>query len=744
MKLLKNEKIIIQIVRFAPAIFIIISSLLITIYISDKYAKNLIKSKTEIKQTFIEQNKNIIKKNVNTSYNYLEQEYKESLEEIKNEIKQKVNYIHNIMTSIYNKHKNSKSKEEISELIKNTLRHTYFNEEEEFFFIFDKDGKIIIDNNFKQLKQQNLWNFKNAKNISFLQDIDKLLISKNEIFYNWQEKESSKKLGFFKKFSDYDWIIAVAEDLDYFEKKIEKSMINHLKNIKFSNGGYISLLSTNGDIILSKDDLINGQNIHKDKNFAKISEKYKRFINSNIDSTFTHYKTYFYKKEIDKISYYKKIKKHNWVIGVGFDVKKVNELIEKKQEILEEEYNKFLEELIFTALLITIILLIISYYFSKYIEKLFIKYKKRVDERNKKLMKAHKISKIGEWELNLDTMKATWSDEMKEIIGIDKNIDAGPKYLKSIMHKDDFCKFEDSLNNCVNSQKEHFCSYRIIRPNDGKMKYIDCRGELTDNNTITGTIQDVSKQKLLQLENEKQESIIYQQNKMATMGEMIGNIAHQWKQPLSLISMANGLIKINQEDNTFSTKEELDAAIKNIDNAVKHLATTIDDFRNFFKPEKNEKKKFNLASTVDKSLSLISSQLQSKGIELVKDIKDIEIFSIENYLIQILINILNNAKDALISKDIKRKLIFINVKKENEKTIINIYDNAGGIAKDIINKIFEPYFTTKEKTGGTGIGLYMSQDIAIKILDGQITASNKVYSYENEKYKGACFTITLS
>jgi len=251
---------------------------------------------------------------------------------------------------------------------------------------------------------------------------------------------------------------------------------------------------------------------------------------------------------------------------------------------------------------------------------------------------------------------------------------------------------------------------------------------------ILSSIIDISEMK-------KKDNLLFQQSKMAAMGEMIGNIAHQWKQPLSLISLSNGLIKINREMEGFSTEEEIDEAIGKIESSVEYLSTTIDDFRNFFKPNK-ETAVFDIGKVIEKTIKLTSAQFTAREITIIKDIESTQLESYENELIQVLMNILNNARDALENKKYD-KFIFITTSKEDDKLMIKIKDNAGGIPIDIIEKIFEPYFTTKEESKGTGIGLYMSEEIITKHMKGTLTVQNSEYSYENKNYTGACFIIEL-
>ena len=239
----------------------------------------------------------------------------------------------------------------------------------------------------------------------------------------------------------------------------------------------------------------------------------------------------------------------------------------------------------------------------------------------------------------------------------------------------------------------------------------------------------------------EKEKLLIQQSKMATMGEMIGNIAHQWKQPLNLISISNGMIKIEKEQNNIYDDEQISKAIVHIDNSVKYLSDTIDDFRDFFKPDK-DKKYFDIKEAFDKTFGLIDSQFKHNNIEIFQEIQSINFYGYQNELLQVFINIIKNAKDELVKKEkSERKLLFINVKENKNKILIKIKDNAGGIADNIFNDIFKAYFSTK-KEEGTGIGLYMSKQI-IEAMNGEIEVSNCTFLYEDENYTGAEFTISL-
>jgi|GEM_PF-3591501 len=257
---------------------------------------------------------------------------------------------------------------------------------------------------------------------------------------------------------------------------------------------------------------------------------------------------------------------------------------------------------------------------------------------------------------------------------------------------------------------------------------------------IVAIYLNINRKKLIiSLENETQnridrEKILIEQSKMATLGKMIGAIAHQWKQPLSLINIKVQDLILAQE---FEELDEnyLKNSCKKIENNVMYMSQTIDDFRNFFKPNK-EKKEFFLRDSLEKVVNIVSSEIENYEIDIEILENDILIKSIPNEIEQILINIINNAKEVLIERKIENPYIKISQRESEDKkyVVISVEDNAGGIKDDILNKIFDLHFSTKGKKGD-GLGLYMSQLIAKESLGGSITVKNRE--------KGAIFELMI-
>ena len=221
-----------------------------------------------------------------------------------------------------------------------------------------------------------------------------------------------------------------------------------------------------------------------------------------------------------------------------------------------------------------------------------------------------------------------------------------------------------------------------------------------------------------------QEQLLIQQSKLASMGEMIGNIAHQWRQPLNALGLILQNIKFSYDMEELDD-EFMDKSIEKANSITTKMSTTIDDFRNFYKPNKS-KELFNLDEVIERTISLIDSTYKNYEIELIKNnqCKDIRIFGYEGEFSQVILNLLTNAKDALIENCVENKKVVIDVSQENNFINISIKDNAKGISLEIIDKIFEPYFSTKEEGKGSGIGLYMSKTIIENNMDGKIVVNN--------------------
>ncbi|MEA3290183.1 MAG: hybrid sensor histidine kinase/response regulator [Campylobacterota bacterium] len=251
---------------------------------------------------------------------------------------------------------------------------------------------------------------------------------------------------------------------------------------------------------------------------------------------------------------------------------------------------------------------------------------------------------------------------------------------------------------------------------------------------LLSSVNKVLKPIFYKKELEEKNILLYQQSKFAAMGEMIGNIAHQWRQPLNSIGATMMRLEFQTKNNDLS-KKAVEDTIEKTNKILNHMSKTIDDFRNFFSPHK-EKSIFKFKEIINDISELFMPQLTSDNISLeIICKKDIEIYGYPNELKQVLLNILSNSKDAIIASSKNNGKIDISIKQCTNDVIISISDNGDGIKQEILEKIFDPYFTTKFQAQGTGIGLYMSKLIIENNMQGTINVKNTKY--------GAKFTIKI-
>lgn len=251
--------------------------------------------------------------------------------------------------------------------------------------------------------------------------------------------------------------------------------------------------------------------------------------------------------------------------------------------------------------------------------------------------------------------------------------------------------------------------------------------------------EEIEQEKLLR----QRDNLIFQQSKMASLGEMISNIAHQWRQPLNAISTAASGLRLQSELGILEQKDILKTS-DNIVNYTQYLSKIIDEFRNFIKQDKVSSD-VPFDSILYKSILLIDSKVKNTGIEIINDNKlDLTINTYENDLIQCIIKIFQNSIEALNKESsTHNKIILISTGIIDNHLNISIQDSGNGIDDENLPKVFEPYFTTKHQSQGVGLGLYVTYQIITEQLKGNITVSNKHFVYKDHEYYGAEFIISL-
>ena len=221
----------------------------------------------------------------------------------------------------------------------------------------------------------------------------------------------------------------------------------------------------------------------------------------------------------------------------------------------------------------------------------------------------------------------------------------------------------------------------------------------------------------------RKDQILVQQYRLAALGERIGTIAHQWRQPLNNVALIIQNVQIQYNTGTL-TVEEMNNDISDAMDIILHLSHTIDDVRNFFR-EDSEKHEFFISKVVMRAVELVLPSLKSHNIKIeIEDNDNVTAVGYQNEYAQALLNIISNAREAGIERNVANPRLFIRIYRENERSILIIRDNCGGIAEDVMPRIFDPYFTTRSPDRGTGLGLYMSKVIIEQNMAGLLTARN--------------------
>lgn len=250
-----------------------------------------------------------------------------------------------------------------------------------------------------------------------------------------------------------------------------------------------------------------------------------------------------------------------------------------------------------------------------------------------------------------------------------------------------------------------------------------------------GFVRDISERKKMQDDIRLKDEMMIAQSKQTAMSDMIAMLAHQWRQPISVISMAINNLQASIELEEEITPELLREHIEILHQQVTELDKTISNFRDFFKPQEDEEET-TVKEILTSVINIIGKSLENNDIKLNIEYKNnISFFINKSSLVQVLLNILGNAKHILVDKKIENPTINLHIYSTDESTVLSICDNGGGIQDSIIDKLAHPYFTTKNEFNGKGLGLYISRTIVEKHLFGTLT-------WHNEK-DGACFVITL-
>ncbi len=627
-----NDKKIVHYIKFLPFYFLITTTIIFILYILIENRYSLQNEKKSLETQLISSYKEKIKDETLKVVNYIDEQLKNNEYNLINELKEKDLTAIQIISNIYEINKD-KSREEILEKVRAALEKIRFFNDRGYYYILDSTGYCHFHPVFKQLQGRSLLEIQDVKGTYLTKEMIKIMENNQTGYLNYywykpnDTKKQYEKIAYLHKFEPLDIFVISSDYLDSLTKKWQNNVISFLKSIDFKdNSHYFIINKKTGNYVFHKQKEFEGKHITA-VNYVVDGNG---FLNDIKKDKSNNYYTYEVKNPDGQItikdSYVQVIEEWDWIIGIGYHKEDIDEIINIKGELLEEiNYDNLIQTLVF-MLFVSILVLLISKYFSKIIERRFKVY----------------------------------------------------------------------------------------------------------NFSINRKIVEIA----------RQQRVLAQQSKMVAMGEMIENIAHQWRQPLSIISTCSTGLKLNKDYGNL-TDELFYSNLKSINDSAQYLSQTIDDFRNYYQ-KSNDEKSFRIDELIEKSLQLLKIEIDKLDIDIQKELKKVQLIGYENELLQVILNILNNSIYQFKTlEDLDKYILRINIQKNDDYITLNFIDNGGGIDPEIIDRIFEPYFTTKDKNMGTGIGLYMSKNIVEKHFNGTMNAKNIVINEENNNYKGVKFSIKI-
>jgi len=745
--------------------FITISVFFLTvynIYVFNEYKEMLIKKETKI---YINKQKNVIENKVKSISNIFEAKALDLEDALKEKIKFRIDNAVLLSNKIIDEYKDKITPNELKLMLKNIFQNMKFKNENEYIFITDINTRKVLVHKNKSYIGQNVQNITRVKQKN-LKNIDGIF-QKINFFKPSNNKHKYEKLLYLRKIKHFNWLIGTGIYLDDMKTELKNQNLHILKRLNVSQENYVFVFEIYkkkvndfyGEIIFHggnpslKGKLLSFNTKNEEKN------KYRKNYLSLLDKEGEGFVTYYYKNhqftDINKkMSFFFLIKDLQWVVGSGFYFDDLQKEIDSISKNINTQIEDYIIGAIYIAIFLSLITSLVFYFVSQKTASTINNYSRDIKRSNEDLIKQKNVFKTlyeksadGIIMLNEEGQILDCNYAILLMLNYQNREDFLPlnaydiSALSQVKDEKSFTKWNSYIKQCIENKSTNF--EWLFLKKDGIRVWCDVtitHIKLDDNTVIHAAIRDIMVKKDLELKMQKQQIVLAQQSKKSAMGDMIGNIAHQWRQPLNNVSL---LIHYLRDNCLNMNEKEIHKDVESCMIQLNYMSKTIDDFTNFIHPNK-QKEYFNLEETFVKVFTIISAQFNDKNIKINKNIEKINMYGIENELMQVIINILNNSRDALVSNEIKNKMIFIDAYTRDEEIIIKIKDNAGGIDNNIINRIFEPYFTTKKEHQGVGIGLYMVEEIIAKELNGHIWVKNVEYEYENKILKGASFIIRLT
>jgi len=581
------------------------------------------------------------------------------------------------------------------------------------FVIFDKDMQVLYGIDIA----------KSIQHLIFNQKEDKKLLEITLLYISSQGKSSSMswkndisktiQLSHFEKSADGELFVGAFSSVDDLRSLTSKAFVSAISEDLYEPKGYYFWLHDDAE----------------KKIFNK--ENNKKWNTS---------------PRLDSLSLYHTIDRYFISVGISEDIEVTSTAVGKNIDKIKTEYSNKKVLGFVIIFFVGLVLVLFTMLFSSFVKDIFGAYNRRAERKNQqihRLKERYELAVIasndGLWDTNFKTKKTFFSKKWLQMLGYEFGDINSYEDWFGLIHEDDREQVTKAFNAHMHDDKSGhlICEYRL-KTKEGSYIWILGRGKVfldSDDNPLRLSMMsmDIDEKKeaskkltaLVQKEvakNQEKQKLLIQQNKLAAMGEMIGAIAHQWRQPLNNISLIIHFIRDNVGNKEF-IDNILHDYVERAKKQITYMSETIDDFRDFYKPSKT-KEVFNVKEAIEATLSIMQTQIDKNKIEVALYGDSLFVDSYENEFKQAILNILSNAKDAILTQKEKDSSfdgkIVINICQNS----ITLYNNGGYASVEVLERMFEPYFTTKFENKGTGIGLYMTKTIIENNMNGELKAEN--------------------
>ncbi|WP_419763672.1 MAG: cache domain-containing protein [Arcobacter sp.] len=700
-------------------IILIVATIIGIVLIKTEYSnfKTHIKS---FKKTLIEREMFYVQTSVENLKNDIEFEKLSILNSKKQRIKNQSIIAYNLSYSLY-KNSDKLSKDKQINLIKKSLKKIAQEKSDINYFMLKTDGTLLLNTDNPRNEGVNFLDFEDIHGIKFINNmINANSTTQNYLEYYWYKP--NKRITYTRHLKELGIIIGSASFLESSKEELKNKLLQKITLQNFNNDEFLFIYKIN-----SLNDITKESKLLIEKNISTSKKEIETVKKLLIKTNYKANESIFYDYN-QKLIYGTFIKEYRYFIAVGVNLSNINEIVKKETKISLDNLYKNIIKLIIIIAVMTIIFFFFSLIFTRKIEELFNQYRKVVKQNEEKYALLFNYSNdgfiISEIKEGIASILSLNSMALK-IVGYSS---------KEILYEDFFKLFKDLRLEEILESNSLFKTVKLLTKTNQiltiELNVIIYSYE--NQNLIFASLRDITERTLLKEEKSKQQNILIQKSKMAAMGEMIGNIAHQWRQPLSQVS---GLFLDIESAYDYKEldKKYLQNRVNEANDLLEYMSKTIDDFRNFFNPN-SQKELFYIKEAINNAVKIVKPNLDFNHIELLIDIKEnYKLDGYKNEYSQAIMNIISNAKDILLEKNIKNPQIKIYIEK-SDKLSLKIEDNAGGIDEKITDKIFDPYFTTKYEYG-TGIGLYMTKMIIEDKMNGSISVKNS--------NAGAIFSIEI-